>query len=108
MSAVLTLVHKPTVVKAVRWDDTAEARAALASIGFQFGLHGYLGDGPGPRTLTIRTPEGDRAARPGESTVIQGTRGQWYCIGHDVEADCYDPVLVEIGPITVTGTGGAS
>lgn len=90
----MKLVHKPTVVDAVLWDDSDDARQQLRDLGYvaDNGEFRYENDGIDPRVLLVPTPEGVRPALPGESWVIRGVKGEWYCIANDVKVAAYDEV----------------
>lgn len=94
----MRLVHKPTVVDAVLWDDSDRARHELANLGYR----GDCGDFhyedadavEGTRVLLVPTSDRSRsvAARAGESWVVRGVVGEWYCITNDVRVAAYDEV----------------
>lgn len=108
MSRAVQLVHKPTAVTAVLWDDSDEARKTLADLGYRRdnGDFRYVdADAPvGTRSLIIPTPEGDRVAVPGEYWIILGVHLHWYCIRNAVKVASYDVAHNELLGLTVTSS----
>lgn len=94
----MKLRHLPTVVDAVEWDDSDEARAELVGLGFELGIDGYLeptATGGGPRTLMIRTLDGESAipAIPGQSWIVHPTDGEWYPVSNAVRYGRYEEAV---------------
>lgn len=98
----MQLIHLPTAVEAVPWDDTADTRLALERLGYtdDCGDFAYANpDAPqGQRILQIPTMDRQTAeALPGESWIVRGATGEWYCIRNEVRAAGYVPIDSEVG-----------